>query len=412
MIVFRLFYAVIMFILEQIAPLFSSKLRQRQRAWRDTVRKADLIIKRQNKPVVWFHAASAGEFEQAKPIIEYLAKSNVPITIIVSFFSPSGYKMHQTYPFVSAVTYIPLDSFFSVRFFLRSIKPSIAIIIRYELWYELYRQISKAKIPLFLISATFPAKRLPTFFFKDILQAVTALYAANSDSAEKFRPFISSQTELINASDTRFDQILSVVLKTQRSEEKLLPKDFFSSEDIVIVAGSSWHQDEILLSAILRNNNFSLLKLIIVPHEITNSHLDSIEKLFPNTVKLSKLTSKHKRCNIIVDCYGKLLQLYDFADIAYIGGGFGAGVHSVAEPAGYGIPLICGPKINRSPDAIELHKRGGLRVVSNEKELTEALNLLISSKDSRSEAGLIAHQYIESGKGISRIIGDDIIARL
>ncbi|MCZ2132123.1 MAG: hypothetical protein LC116_02850 [Bacteroidetes bacterium] len=401
-----------MSLLETVAPLFSSKLRQRQNEWRDTVRKAGLIVERQNAPVAWFHAASAGEFEQAKPVIEYLANSGVPLTIIASFFSPSGFEAHRTYPFINAAVYLPLDSFFSVRFFLRRLRPSVAVIIRYELWFELFRQIRNARIPLLLISATFPSRRLPACIFKEILRAVTTVYSANADSADKFRPLISSSAKLITAADTRFDRIFSIAREAGFSSKNLLPNDLFAPEDIVIVAGSSWPEDEELLAAVHRTNKFSSIRFIVVPHEVTQCHLDSAAKLFPNAIKLSELSSADKRCDIIADCYGKLLMLYCFADIAYIGGGFGAGVHSVAEPAGYGIPLICGPRIYRAPDAVELHRRGGLRVISDKNGLIESLDALISSKENRLATGAIARQYIESGTGTSRIIGEDILARV
>ncbi len=412
MIIIRVIYAAIMHLLEITAPLLSNKLRQRQRLWRGTIQKAHIKISELQQPVIWFHAASAGEFEQAKPIIELLNKSNKKHTVIASFFSPSGYNSHRNYQHVDAVVYLPLDAYFSVQYFLHNIQPSAAVIIRYELWPELFRQIHQANIPLFLISATFPTRRILPLTLRSMLRSITAIFTANKESAERFRSFITPPTTLISSSDTRFDRIRAAVQDALNSSDAILPDNIFSPDDIVVVMGSSWPEDEQLIAGALESKQFINIRCIIVPHVVTPEHLRNISALFPDAATLSELNSKPNYRHIIVDSYGKLLQLYSKANIAYIGGGFGAGVHSAAEPAGYGVPILSGPNIKRSPDAIALHKSGALQIIRNVDELVRALSLLAFSQEARLEKGAIARHYIESGIGASSIIVERILAEL
>lgn len=413
MVIFRIFYAAALFFIEKIAPFLSAKLRRRQWVWRETVHDAGVLISERRLPVVWFHAASAGEFEQAKPVIELLKNSGTPLSIVVSFFSPSGYVAHKNYKFADAITYLPLDSFFSVRYFLRRIRPNIAIIVRYELWFELLWQLRQDKTPVLLISATFPARHFPFFtpILKSMLRAITTIYTAGNTESEKFRLFLSSSTTLISATDTRFDRISSVV-ESARATDLLLSPDFFAPDDIILVAGSTWPHDERLLALVIDNEKFSRIRCIFVPHEVTSAHLNALQLLIPDATLLSDIQSKEWRRHIIVDSYGALLRLYRYAHIAYVGGGFGAGVHSTAEPAGYGIPILSGTNIRRSPDAIALQKVGGLLVIHDEIELKTALEALVVSSEKRLQAGAIAAHYISSQTGTSRIIAQQILELL
>lgn len=413
MAIFRIFYAAALFFIEKIAPLFSAKLRRRQGVWRETVHNAGVLISEQRLPVVWFHAASAGEFEQAKPVIELLKSSTTPFFVVVSFFSPSGYEVHRNYKFADAIIYLPLDSFFSVRYFLRHIRPDIAVIVRYELWFELLWQLRQHKTPVLLISATFPARHFPFFtsVLTAMLRAVTTIYTASNAESEKFRLFVLSSTTLISATDTRFDRISSVV-QSARATDSVLPPDFFAPDDIILVAGSTWPDDEHLLASVLDDEKFTRIRCIFVPHEVNSAHLNALQLLVPDAILLSDIQLNKWRRHIIVDSYGALLRLYRYAHIAYVGGGFGTGVHSTAEPAGYGIPILSGMNIRRSPDAIALQNVGGLLVINNEDELKTALEALVVSPEKRSQAGAIAAHYISSQTGTSNVIAQQILKLL
>jgi 3-deoxy-D-manno-octulosonic-acid transferase len=415
--------AVVLYNLLIIQPLrvlvllysrINSKLRERENAWESTLQTLTKLPQK-SSPRVWFHAASMGEFEQAKPIIEHLKAIQPDIQVIVSFFSPSGFRHQKKYPFADAVVYMPLDTKANAREFINHIDPGVVIFIRYELWLNHLTLLSDRGIPTFLVCATFPGSAVwmyPPFrsILKAILRSFTTIYAISAQQTARytgFSPMLSVQT----SADTRFDRIISVVEQAS-SLDALLPHHYFAPDDFVLVLGSSWEKDEDILLESLRilAPKFPHLKLIIVPHEPTESHVSSLMKKLPSAQVLSRLSEQSpKGQHIITDSIGKLLRLYSVADAAYIGGGFGAGVHSTAEPAGYGIPVACGPFIERSPDAINLHQNGALEVIHTPEECVRWLETLLTSQDIYSQKSKLAKEYVYQGKGASTALAETIM---
>lgn len=379
------------------------------------------------KKVIWIHSASMGEFEQIKPVIEELKKNRDYLYIIASFFSPSGYNNQKDYPLVDKVCYMPIDTKENAERFISSINPDIAIFVRYEIWRNHLLELKKRNIPAILVNATMPSNnfyRNSTFtryFLRDNLNLFELILTSGSRHTHYF-DHLGLKTEIRTLTDTRFDRIIQKVEEYKVKE--VFDYKIFAQNEIIIVAGSIWEQDEkILLPAIdkVRKEIDANIKVIYVPHEPTEEHIDNLSTKIPTHALSSRIREclLDKGCkwvhekllgkDIIVDEIGYLLGLYKYGHIAYIGGAFGEGVHSVAEPAGFGIPIISGPNLSKSTDAQLLNKNKALKIVKNQKELTDWLKFLILNTDFRKEYGRIAKEYVYNSAGSSKMVADRII---
>lgn len=371
---------------------------------------------------VWFHAASMGEFEQAKSVIESLKEQCPEAQIVVSFFSPSGYENQKHYSFADAVVYLPLDSRRTMRRFVSLMKPDTAVFVRYDIWPNVLAELQKQHIPALLICATlnpdsFLLSATLAAFTRRAYEFFTKIYTSGIDETERFIAHkLVAPEVLITAADTRFDRIMAQVQRA--ADNPVLPPSLFAPGNIVLVAGSTWEPDEdILLQAYdrLSEPHRSKLRLILVPHEPNENTVTRLLARLPGSERLSVIetavlrNSQPEFTHIIVDSIGKLLRLYGHAQGAYIGGGFGVGVHSVTEPAGYGVPLACGPAISKARDAIALHDRGALSVVHTADDATEWLTSLLSSPSIREKHGLVAREYLHTATGYSATIARDIL---
>jgi 3-deoxy-D-manno-octulosonic-acid transferase len=419
-----------------IVKPFTKKLKEREGMWEDLLDSLDKIPNN-NEKRIWFHAASMGEFEQAKPIIELIKKSNPEIVIIVSFYSPSGYNNQKDYQYADAVLYMPFDTRMNASYFIKRINPDFAVFVRYEIWRNHLELLQKKKIPTYLICATKPNN--PILYKNFLLRAFTKsnynfydkIYTISKEHSNFFKE-LNVQSNIQTLSDTRFDRIIENVEKAKNN--KVLKDELFNDKDFILVAGSTWEPDETLILEtvkILENENFiektdyHSIRLILVPHEPTKKHIKNLKKLLPDALLLSEIEQYFNSNpneneiknylggnHIIVDSIGKLLRLYANASAAYIGGAFGVGVHSVTEPAGYGIPLACGTRMTNSPDALNLMKIKGLEVVNNSEELANWLKRIISDKKEFTKISTINKQYLYDGLGSSKIISDEIMKNI
>lgn len=416
-----------------ILKRFNPKLAERQKNYKlslANLRKLNLQTKSETKRI-WFHSASMGEFEQAKSIIEAIKTENPNLQIVVSFFSPSGYNHQKDYEFLDAAFYLPIDTNKNAEELIELINPDAVVFIRYEIWHNFLRQIKNKNIPLFLVDATVP-KRKKLFkypFLKHFIitnyNYFTEIFTVGQEHTDFFSK-LGVKSEISTLTDTRFDRIVEKVCNS--SSLKLLPDALFKTEKFILVAGSTWIEDEtIIFEAIemLRVIDMIDLQIILVPHEPNKENLVRIQKSFKNYILLSNLinnmiipygsSSKKNHfdgMNLLVDSIGKLLGLYKYADFAYIGGGFGAGNHSVAEPAGYGLPICCGPRINNSEDAKALHQISSLTIVNNSNELYYWLKELIENPSMRKRKAELSKKYIWNNQGSSQIISDKILSKI
>ena len=350
---------------------------------------------------VWIHVASLGEFEQAVPIIEHL-KQNGSIDITLTFSSPSGYNIRKHYELVDRVLYLPLDTKRNAQKFIHKLRPDCAIFIRYELWINYLLELNAQDIAVFYINATYPRSvfwRFIPFILRSILHCFTYIITVNKQETGYFSE-LQLDTPIQTGSDTRLDRIasrVSQILQHPLLIHELCPIDY-SDEDTVIVLGSSWSKDEHLFLSQLHKMPSSF-RLIIVPHEPDDMTISRLKNECPQSGILSELKYGDNPKHVIVDSVGKLMVLYAIADAVYIGGGFGIGVHSCAEPAGFGIPLACGPFVHRSPDAIALHSLGALDIIHTEEEAYSwMMQIIIDNKKLAADASA---RYIKESAGMT-----------
>lgn len=406
------FARVILHFIYRKDPKYRTRLQGVRNVYKDIE-----VFKQQNadKYIVWIHAASSGEFEQAKPIIEHLKKRKTKIAIFVTFFSSSGYNSHKNYSFSDCVTYLPLDTRKNAKKFVTALKPNCAIFVRYDLWYNFIDILAKKSISLYCICATVSDKAknnsIYRLYLRQVFMKCTQIFCVNKEEYEKLTE-IAPKANIELSSDTRFDRIISIV----ESDTSLsLTKNHFVKEKPIIIAGSTWREDEhLFFQYYLKHKENLPVSFIIVPHEPTHHNLQRLKSMFPNAALLSSIEHAPSDFSfgtlsiVIVDSIGKLLRLYSLGDAAYIGGGFGSGIHSTAEPAGYGIPLCGGTKIERSPDAMHLKKEKALTLVQNASELRQWIEIIALNKENRLQRGFLAKNYVFTRRGATAQIIKEI----
>ena len=356
---------------------------------------------------VLIHCASLGEYEQAKPIIDKLKKDDESIRIVVTFFSPSGFNRVE-HKNIDYKTYLPFDYPGSVKNFIKKINPDILILAGYDVWPNFIRYTNRAKIPIIIISArlregSHRLKPFILFWQKEIYSMIDKVLSVTEDDSERFMRLGVRSDAIKVLGNTRYDQVIERKGESIPHESEL---SFLTKEKTVLILGSIWKSDmtvifDSVLSALKLNAN---LLVIFVPHDPEIKFLDQItsqlEQERLNTVKYSTLEDNDSECRaIIVDSIGHLVGLYKFADIAYLGGGFGPGVHNVMEPAVYGIPVIYGPKLKSSETAKYLNEFGGGYIIETADTFEEILNNLLKNDEIRTDAGKSAAKIIADHSG-------------
>ncbi|NRB50430.1 MAG: 3-deoxy-D-manno-octulosonic acid transferase [Saprospiraceae bacterium] len=348
---------------------------------------------------IWIHCASLGEFEQGRTLIEYIKAKAPEITILLTFFSPSGYEIRKNYPHADGIFYLPLDTRSNARKFLDLVQPTQAIFVKYEFWYQYLAALKKAKIPSVVISAIFRPDQVffkpYGGFFRSMLRLLDHLFVQDQASIDLLASI--GILEVTKAGDTRIDRVAQIP-----AEGKHFPKvQQFVGESPCLVVGSSWGADEIILKEGLANSLPSNWKIILAPHDISEPHLLAIEKRWVGQIiRYSKLDESGGSDNrlLLIDNIGMLQSLYRYGKIAYIGGGFGAGIHNTLEPITFGLPVIFGPKFQKFEEAKQLLKQGGGFTISSAAELSETLELLLETHTYQLAAER-ARAYIDNNQG-------------
>lgn len=359
---------------------------------------------------IWFHFASLGEFEQGRPVLEKLKDKYPQKKIVVTFFSPSGYEIRKNYA-LADVFYLPLDSKSNAKRFIEAINPELAIFTKYEFWHYYFKELHDRAIPLYLISGIFrPDQAFFKWyggFYRNILSFVTYFFVQNEES-ETLLKSIGINKVTING-DTRFDR----VFENAQTPKKLALIEQFIGNSPTLICGSTWPEDENLISAL--PEKYPDWKFIIAPHEIHDSHIESIEKQFPAgslrfSVFSSQLNADHSEIPartaqvLIIDNIGMLSSLYQYGKVAYIGGGFGAGIHNTLEAAAFGLPVIFGPKYDKFQEAKDLIALGAAKTIVTEIEVIKAFEELMNNEN----AATAAKKYVEDKKGAT----DQIISMI
>ena len=354
---------------------------------------------------IWFHAASLGEYEQGLPVIEKI-KEHFPFhKIVVTFFSPSGYEVRKNNTVADVTVYLPLDTQKNAQQFIKFLHPDLVFFIKYEFWPNYLAELKKRNTKTYLISGILRENQLffkwYGGFYRDALNAFTYFFVQNETSKKLLQQV--GKTNVSVSGDTRFDRVVSIL-------EKDNSLDFISQfkDDIVtIVVGSSWPKDEDLVVNFINSNTFNV-KFIIAPHNIKK---EQIQQLQNNIIKKTVLFSEKDGKNLadfdvfIIDTIGILTKIYSYADIVYVGGGFGnPGVHNVLEPATFGVPILIGPNYSHFAEAAALVNMEACIAVNNGKELNDALANLISNDDIRQEKGHMCSTFVQMNKGATAII--------
>ena len=382
---------------------------QKARLWllgrKDIMRKISSLQLPSARPRIWMHCASLGEFEQGRPIIEKLRRDIPELIVVISFFSPSGYETKKDYTGADHVLYLPEDSESNARAFVDAIHPNLVLWIKYEYWYFYLRELKTRNIPVLLVSAIFIADQ-PFFkwhgaLYRSMLTCFSRIFVQNEDSRKMLDSLgLSSQTEV--AGDTRFDRVVEIA----SSFERLPVIESFCGNSKVIVAGSTWEEDEEELDHYA--NTHSEIKFIIAPHEIDEDHLRDIEELFHHCIRFSVWENQTKTMSslaadknvLLIDNIGMLSRLYHYATICYVGGGLGDdGVHNVLEAAVYGKPVVYGPVIEKYNEAVELSACGGGIIVESAIEAEGVFERLFSDLSEYNIACEAARNYVYENKG-------------
>lgn len=351
-----------------------------------------------NARYIWFHAASLGEFEQGRPLIERIRKEYPEYKILQTFFSPSGYEVRKNYEGADIVCYLPFDTPGNVRKFMELANPCMAFFIKYEFWQNYLNALYEKGIPVYSVSSIFRPNQI--FFrwygkdYRKVLKKFTHLFVQNEVSKQLLAGIGVDKVTV--AGDTRFDRVLDICAAAKQLP--LVQK--FKGDALTFVAGSSWGPDEEIF--IQYFNNHPEVKLVIAPHVVSDGHLkEIISKLQCTSIRYTQATEENvsdARC-LIIDCYGLLSSIYRYGEISYVGGGFGVGIHNVLEAAVYGIPVVFGPNNKKFREAQHLlEKKGGFEI-KDYKDFECLLDKLLADKTYLEQSGKAAGDYVKHNAG-------------
>lgn len=393
-----------------IASLFNAKAKKIIQGQKETWRR--LQSEQMVGPYVWFHAASVGEFEQARPIIERLKKEQPSTKILLTFFSCSGYEMRKNYPLADVVLYLPFATNLNAKRFLQKLPIEMAVFVKYEYWPAYLKALKKNAIPTYIIAAIFRPKQ--AFFqwygaaYRRLLKFFTLLFVQDEESRELLAKY--GIENVVVAGDTRFDRVSAVCAQAKElpvlyrfTEPEISPLTVVQqAPKQTIVAGSTWPEDEVLLQRYVATHPD--VQLVLVPHELSAEHMHYIFNLFEGRfVRYTQATPQNLTVSrvLLVDTMGLLSSIYRFAQVAYVGGGFGEGIHNIVEPAVYGLPVIFGPRHEKFREAQDMIRLGGGFAIRDYETFEAAMD---NALQNASAIGQISKQYVQSELGATEHI--------
>ena len=389
----------------KIVALFSPKMALFVKGRKDVFKTLEAKIQANDKSI-WFHAASLGEYEQGLPVIEKIKEKYPSHKIIVTFFSPSGYEVRKNNTVANCTVYLPLDTQKNAKQFIELTNPELVFFIRYEYWPNYLNELKKRNIKTYLISGILRENQ--AFFkwyggfYRKALNAFDFFFVQN-ESSKQLLQSLGHQNVLVSG-DTRFDRVSTILEKDNTL--KFIAE--FKDNKITVVVGSSWPKDEEIIAQYINEYSNENVKFIIAPHNIKAEQIANLKTLITKPTALfsekenQSLSDQHV---FIIDTIGILTKIYSYADIAYVGGGFGnPGIHNILEPATFGIPIVIGPNYSHFAEATALVKLEGCVSIENNKDLLETFDDLIYKPDIRFQKGAICRQFVQQNKGATAII--------
>lgn len=396
----------------QFASLFNRKAGRFVQGRKDLFK--ELLAKLSKLPtpdsqLIWLHCSSLGEFEQAMPLIEKYKAQSPKYKVLITFFSPSGYEVRKNYEGADFVFYLPADTGSNARRFLDIVNPSLVFFVKYDFWYNYLNELQKRKIPTYLVSANFrddQFKGIYGSYLRKVLPFFTRIFV-QTDASEKI---LAGQkiTSVTVSGDLRYDKVAESALKPK----KVSTVEHFKGTDRILIGGSTWGRDEEIIAGYKLPKEY---KLILAPHDISDAHLMQIISLFPHALRYSQISkepvstalNKLQAAKVLViDNIGMLSNLYQYADIAFIGGGFGAGIHNILEAVAFGVPVIFGPNHRKFPEAAEIVEQGGGFNIANADDFQKTMELLLSDAMVLKMASMTCRNFVQAKKGATvRILG-------
>jgi len=357
---------------------------------------------------IWIHCASLGEFEQGRPLIEAIKNAKTDFKIVLTFFSPSGYEIRKNYKYADVICYLPSDTPRNAVKFVSLVKPQIAIFVKYEFWNNYISEIRKEGIPLYLISGIFRKGqvffRWHGAFFREILKKFTMIYVQDNLSLDLLGSIGIKNVSI--AGDTRFDRVVRIA----RDAKKISQIEFFRGKELLVLAGSSWKQDEEIICGYI-NKYPGKVKWVFAPHEVNMGNIERLEKLISvNHVRFSQFSEDKSDARVmIIDNVGMLSSAYRYAYIAVVGGGFGKGIHNILEPASWGVPVLFGPNHGKFKEAADLLATGGAESFDSYESFKAILDKLLDDNILYSKAAAAAGNYVRENTGATDKIIKEII---
>lgn len=392
------------------AAYFLPKMRESIDGRRDFRARWSALARDLAVPPVWFHVASVGEFEQARPVISALERARPDVPVVLTFSSPSGYHFARKRETIGSgairfIDYLPFDTVSNMRLCLDAARPRLLVFVKFDLWPNLVWEADARGIPLALIDATLSASSgrralLARWLYRDVYRRLDTILAISDQDAARFRDSVPDHPSVSVTGDTRFDRVM------ERWQQRAASTFTLPAGGPTLIAGSTWPPDEErLLPALARLlHEIATLRVVLVPHEPTPAHVEPLRRWAAQTGLRTRVASEaatgvDDARVIVVDVVGVLAEAYRFADVAYVGGAFTTGVHSVIEPAIAGVPVVFGPRHDNSFEALQLVERGAARAIRTADDAHAALGNWLRDETARAQAGRAARAYVESQLG-------------
>ncbi|MCR9226486.1 MAG: 3-deoxy-D-manno-octulosonic acid transferase [Flavobacteriaceae bacterium] len=387
----------------RVIALFNAKIKLFVLGRKRTFPLLEEKLNKGNK-TIWMHVASLGEFEQGLPILERLRSKYPGHKLVLSFFSPSGYEVKKNISVADVVVYLPMDSHHKVKRFLNIVDPQLAIFVKYEVWPNYLHHLKRRNVPTILVSAIFSERQIYFKSYGGFMRKSLRKFNHYFVQDEKSKNLLES-IGIKNSSiggDTRLDRVSEIL----KRNNQLNFMDRFKNNQLCLVAGSTWAEDEKILVNYI-NTATEKIKFVIAPHEIKPAHIDKITSALEKTaIRYSELSGQNlKEIDVLViDTIGLLTKIYSYANMAYVGGGFATGLHNTMEPAVFGIPIIIGPQFEGFKEAEDLVKEGGIIPISSQDSFDNLMKDLLNNPVSIKTIGAINADYINLNKGASELI--------